>query len=745
MKEETFLDEKIDFKNIALKLIRRLLLTVGVISLLLVIIEGLILFYFYDKVADFFFKRYLEHRTADLKVFINNYFKTVDAFLHAKYNEFKSGVWKEEIENSAYFLRDILSKIYTQIPQKGEIKKLILNIIKSYSSGNNFIFVFDKKGKLIFCNYDKFVDNRIKEINKKNLQKIFQYAKLYKTGYYESKFFISNSEKIYLIGYIITFSPLNWTIYIAQDEEDIFTQFRDEAICSIYDYAKHLKDVYIFLYDPLANTFYFCHKFAKDIQNKIRQFILKAHNGEEKYIKPFLVKLGVDKKFNLKYLVLVDLEKKNESIIREFNFYKEMLAKIFYLFFIILLAILIFGFVIMFIYLKYIGKIITNLNKKLFEALKNQQIFLATVSHEIRTPLNAIVGFLNLLYNSELDKTQREYVEKSLISATQLLDLIEDILDTAKIQAGQIELYEEPFDLEEAIKEIVVSLSSRIREGVELKLNLPSLSFYVIGDKKRVKQVFYNIISNAFKFTLKGEVEIGCKEVKEIGSGKVEFLFYVRDTGIGIPKGKQDLLFKPFSQVRTEVHKEISGTGLGLFIAKRLAQLMGGDIWFESEEGKGTTFYIRLILKKGKEKERGGKKVERFKVEKKELKDLRVLVAEDVPTNQLLIREILGKMFGIKRVDIAENGKRAVELALKGNYDLILMDIKMPNMNGFEATEEIRKRGLKVPIYILTADVYKETQMQAKRVGADGFLRKPIEIDKLGEVLKKIVEGREGM
>ncbi|WP_245807368.1 ATP-binding protein [Desulfurobacterium atlanticum] len=392
-----------------------------------------------------------------------------------------------------------------------------------------------------------------------------------------------------------------------------------------------------------------------------------------------------------------------------------------------------------------LGEIAKSINK-LLEIFKkftyNEKIFIASVSHELRTPLNGIIGFLNLLLQSNLSKEQQMYVENAEKSARQLLELIEDLLDTTKIQTGQIEIRKEEFDLNQIIQEVIATVSSR-KKAKSLKFinKIPNFPNIFIGDKKRVKQILLNLLSNAFKYTKEGFIELGIKDIKETDKNTI-ITFYIKDTGIGIPKEKQKEMFKPFVRIHSQETKEIKGTGLGLYISKSLAKLMGGDIWFESEEGKGTTFYFKIPLEKGRKKTEEELKALQIKppAEKKldNFSNIKILAAEDEPINRKLLQKIFEKNFNIKDIDIVENGFEAYKKAIKNNYDIIFLDIQMPVMDGFEALERIRKAGIKTPVYMLTADAYKDTETKAMKLGANGYITKPIELDKLTEILREI-------
>ena len=368
------------------------------------------------------------------------------------------------------------------------------------------------------------------------------------------------------------------------------------------------------------------------------------------------------------------------------------------------------------------------------EALLDREFVLAAINHEIRNPLNAAIGNLILLKDSKLQQEQEKYVDEALTSMKFLLELLNDFLDSIKLKSGEYEIIQTELDLNLLIEYIVNHFKPLTKEGVKLICTIPRIPYTLIGDEKSLKKIFFNLVSNAVKFTEKGYIEIGVIEYRDLGD-RVKFSFYVKDTGIGIPEEKQDQIFKPFCKIPNKFSGEVSGTGLGLFIARKLANLLGGDIWFESKPGEGSVFFFSVSLQKSKKKSEI-KKEELLK----ELQNFRILVAEDLLTNRLVLKSLLEKFFGIKKIDLVETGKEAVEKAVKKNYDLIFMDVRMPQMDGLEATRLLREQGIKTPIYIVTGDVYRNTVVEAIKAGADGFIGKPVDNEKLEKVLKEVLE-----
>lgn len=327
--------------------------------------------------------------------------------------------------------------------------------------------------------------------------------------------------------------------------------------------------------------------------------------------------------------------------------------------------------------------------------LKSQ--FLINMSHELRTPMTGILGMLQLTLAEDLAPMQRDYLEMTLTSANSLLRILNDILDMAKVEAGKLIIEEKPFSLQECINQAVDIITPEVRRkrldfAISIAEDVPDM---VVGDNVRVRQVLLNLVGNAVKFTEGGKVEVLVSAGRASSDGKREFTFIVTDTGIGIPDDKKELLFRAFSQVDASLSREYGGTGLGLAISKEIVELMGGTISFVSEEGKGTAFsFIIPLGEAGSEHEAlpAAKSLspETTTAAPKGERAPRILLAEDEP----IIRQVLGLVLKKSNynLDIAEDGFQAVEMWEKGGYDLVLMDVQMPRLNGFEATGAIREK-----------------------------------------------------
>ena len=375
--------------------------------------------------------------------------------------------------------------------------------------------------------------------------------------------------------------------------------------------------------------------------------------------------------------------------------------------------------------------------------------FLANMSHELRTPMTGVLGMLDLAIEGPLEARQREFIETAQKSARSLVRILNDILDMTKIEAGKLSIENKPF----SIRTCMENISNLFIPVARVK----DLDFYftvsddmprnLLGDQTRLSQVLTNLAGNAVKFTEKGEVAIGVTTGENAPDGKQEVTFTVTDTGIGIPEAKRDQLFRIFSQIDDSHSREYGGTGLGLAISKDIVERMGGTIGFTSIEGKGSSFTFTIPFAVA-EAERGDipESVEtgaELAVPKAEhITISRLLIADDDPT----IRQILGTMLQRLNHEVcfAENGQIALDTWEEGKFDLILMDIQMPNMNGFEATAAIREkensRGGHTPIIAVTAHASEDYEKKCISLGMDGYISKPIDFKKALQLIDETIK-----
>ncbi|SDY17804.1 Signal transduction histidine kinase [Allochromatium warmingii] len=385
--------------------------------------------------------------------------------------------------------------------------------------------------------------------------------------------------------------------------------------------------------------------------------------------------------------------------------------------------------------------------------------FLANMSHEIRTPLNAIIGIGELLAKTQLDAVQQEYVQIIATSSTAMLSLIEGILDYSKIEAGKLELDTARFEPAVCIHEALGLIQLKAREkGLTIAVNLaPTAPRYALGDSHRFRQIVINLLVNAVKFTEHGRISVQLHataltpdeiEQQQLSIHTNEpwyrWRLTVEDTGIGIPPDRQAHIFAKFSQVDTSTTRRYGGTGLGLAICQQLARLQGGDMTVESSGiiGQGSRFHCTLILRAAIAAQAPVDQIDTADPRAAiPLADLRILIAEDNPGNLLLMRKLL-KSIGTQ-ADFANNGLEAVEAVCRNDYDVILMDVQMPELDGIEATRQIRSLQpdhQRLQIIALTANATEADRHACFEAGMNGFITKPIRLQHLTNVLTECAQ-----
>jgi CheY-like chemotaxis protein/nitrogen-specific signal transduction histidine kinase len=365
--------------------------------------------------------------------------------------------------------------------------------------------------------------------------------------------------------------------------------------------------------------------------------------------------------------------------------------------------------------------------------LELRKTILANVSHELRTPVNAIVGMSALLASTSLNDQQREYLKTMRFSSDGLLVLIDDLLDVSRIEAGKVELEELEFSMQENFSELTKSLRLRAEEkGLLFEWNLDErIAPRLLGDVHRLNQIITNLIGNAIKFTPQGKVRLEITQVGE--SNEMQGIrFSVIDTGIGIAAERQTAVFQAFAQEDNSTTRKYGGTGLGLSISKRIVEMMGGELKLTSEKNAGTTFSFEVQLKKSAE---GSVVVKEFKPN---LEGSRILLVEDNKVNQFLANALLKSWNA--QVDISEDGLDALDRMRNVNYDLVLMDLQMPIMDGFEATEQIRNElNSKVPIIGLSANALNGERERSLEKGMNEYVSKPFQPEVLYDKIHGLI------
>jgi two-component system, sensor histidine kinase len=389
--------------------------------------------------------------------------------------------------------------------------------------------------------------------------------------------------------------------------------------------------------------------------------------------------------------------------------------------------------------------------------------FLANVSHELRTPMNAIIGMTDLSLSETLSPLVREYLTTVQSSAHVLLELLNEILDLSKIEAGKFTLQNVPFRLHELVNDVVRIYNFRAADkSLELRCRISEFTpNELLGDPLRLRQILLNLLSNALKFTDQGHVAIELT-AGNITPKDVRLQFSIADTGIGISAADQQRIFAPFTQVDPSSTRRYGGTGLGLAIASDLIRAMGGELSVRSELGAGSTFNFNILLQRNTESrptfstsEPAAAQLSSAKSEKasplrtQSAEKLTILVAEDVAANQMLIRHALGRRG--HTINIANDGREAVEQASNAKFDVILMDVQMPGIDGFQATAAIRAlpEGAQVPIIALTAHAMPGDRERCLSAGMNDYLAKPLDVQQLVEMVEAcaaaaaaVIEGR---
>lgn len=367
-------------------------------------------------------------------------------------------------------------------------------------------------------------------------------------------------------------------------------------------------------------------------------------------------------------------------------------------------------------------------------ATLSKSLFLATMSHEIRTPMNAIIGLSSLALKTKLNSKQRDYLEKVDRSAFSLLGIINDILDFSKIEAGKLQIEHIPFDLEQVFENITNLNAGKAQDkGLEYSIHISKdVPFYLVGDPLRIGQIITNYCSNAIKFTEKGDVVVRVELGKKLADNKLKINFSVKDTGIGISKEQQSRMFQEYSQADSSTTRKHGGTGLGLAISKRLAEMMGGTTWLESEEGKGSTFYFSAVFEVKEQTKRA-----EFKAPD-DIKILKVLACDDNTTARFIIKETI-ETFGFE-ISVVKSGQECISMLQNKSYDLLIIDWLMPEMDGLETIKVLKsdKAINDIPIIMVSAFGNEELVQKSKELGVNHFIAKPFTFSRMFDTIMDV-------
>jgi PAS domain S-box-containing protein len=378
-----------------------------------------------------------------------------------------------------------------------------------------------------------------------------------------------------------------------------------------------------------------------------------------------------------------------------------------------------------------------------FAASRAKSKFLAHMSHEVRTPMNGVLGMLQLLKMTGLNDEQHDYVTTAMESGKSLLNIINDILDYSKIEAGKLQMNAEPFRIRDMLKPLIASFKTAINpQRVTLDCMVePEVPEVLIADHMRIRQILYNLVGNAIKFTEQGKIDINLRLASTLAADRVMLECTISDTGIGVPGDVGDMLFEPFIQIASRHQKKFQGTGLGLSIVKLLVMQMNGTVNLQRNEANGTTVIFTLTADKGKLPTTPDRPPSPAPLLTRPHRRLSTLVVEDEQINQQILQAILTKLG--HRVTIAENGYSALDLLCSDRFDIVLMDVQMPEMDGLETTKKIRSSSefshiKDIPIIALTAYAMAGDKDKCLAAGMTSYLAKPVDIKKLEVLLQKL-------